>query len=119
MRKTQKAMLYPNKCAVSGRHDGEMIDTGITVTTVSKPYRIYLRQPVVEEMGKKFGMVKRISWNEAQEKIAELEAKIEADKPKVEAATRMLNMMSDKPAKPVVEPKSRGRDEAHKEEAAA
>lgn len=45
----------PYACAMTGRDDGTLLDTGIEIAGVDP--HLYLRQGIVEEMGKLIGMV--------------------------------------------------------------
>ena len=83
MRKTDRAALYPQKCAVTGRNDGPFVDFGVMIPA-GRDSRLYLRTTQVERAGAMVGMVPQAEYDalkgevlEMRERLAEYGARIE------------------------------------------
>lgn len=63
MRVVNRATLYPYKCSVTGRDDGMMMDMGVTIPA-GRDWRLYLRQPVLEDAAKRLKMVPQAEADE-------------------------------------------------------
>ena len=110
MRVVEKAMLYPQACAVTGWEDGPFVDTGVTIPA-GRDYRLYLRTSVVIEAGEKAGMVPADELEKTAAERDELVGQVAALEGKVAVLTAMIEAVSEKP-QPVERPKPAPRKKA-------
>lgn len=75
MRKTDRAALYPQKCAVTGRTDGPFVDFGVIIPA-GRDQRLYIRQPVAEKCGQTVGMVPQAHYDELKAQVGEMEERL-------------------------------------------
>lgn len=96
MRIVEKAMLYPQGCAVTGWEDGPYVDLGVTIPA-GRDYRLYLRTAVVEEAGEKVGMIPAAELEKVTSERDDLIGKVAALEGKVAVLTTMIESVSEKP----------------------
>jgi len=72
LRKTDRAALYPQKCAVTGRTDGPFVDFEVTVPA-GRDQRLYIRQPVAEKCGQAVGMVPQAEYDALKAEVTQME----------------------------------------------
>ena len=97
MRVIEKAMLYPQGCAVTGWEDGPYVDMGVTIPA-GRDYRLYLRTSVIEEAGEKVGMVPAAELEKAITERDGLVAEVAGLEGKVAVLNKMIESVSAKPA---------------------
>lgn len=110
MRVVEKAMLYPQTCAVTGWEDGPFVDMGVTIPA-GRDFRLYLRTSVVEEAGEKTGMVPGEKFEKVAAERDDLVGQVAALEGKIAVLTTMIEAVSEKP-KPVEKPKPAPRKKA-------
>jgi hypothetical protein len=73
MQITNRAPLYPSRCAITNRSDDEMLDTGnhIPAPAYSDGIRVYVSRAGAEKAGKFFGMVPQAQYEAQAEQLRE------------------------------------------------
>lgn len=79
MRLTDNADRAPRKCAVSGRSGGPFIDFGVDfqAPNPNTPNFLYLHKAVVEDAGRKLGMVPATEVERLTDQLAGLSKELE------------------------------------------